>query len=111
METASLYIHKVGVVLSGTMSHMIMSDEWKLHKQRVGARILIEGKSTKAVEICWVLIKTRMIKVKFCFILTMRMEEYQYRDLAVSKENKFAMSSLLETTAANFFAFFVYFNI
>ena len=26
METASLYIHKVGVVLHGTTSHVIMSD-------------------------------------------------------------------------------------
>ena len=26
METASLFIQKVGVVLSGTMSHMIMKD-------------------------------------------------------------------------------------
>ena len=44
METASLYIQKVGVVLSGTMSHMTMSDVEKLHAQRVGARILTKGK-------------------------------------------------------------------
>ena len=29
METASLFIQKVGVVLSGKMSHVIMSDERK----------------------------------------------------------------------------------
>ena len=29
METASLLIQKVGVVLSGTMNHMIMSDTRK----------------------------------------------------------------------------------
>ena len=29
METASLFIQKVGVVLSGTMSHVIVSDERK----------------------------------------------------------------------------------
>ena len=40
---------KVGEVLSGTMSHVTMSDAKKLHAQRVGARILIKGKSSKAV--------------------------------------------------------------
>ena len=29
METASLYIQKVGVVLPGTMSHVIISDKSK----------------------------------------------------------------------------------
>ena len=29
METASLFIQKVGVVLSGTMSHLIVSDARK----------------------------------------------------------------------------------
>ena len=33
----------------------------KLHAQRAGARMLIKGKSTKAVEMCQVLIKTQMI--------------------------------------------------
>ena len=50
METASLFIQKVGVVLSGTMSHVTRSDGEKLHVLRVRARILIKGKSTKAVE-------------------------------------------------------------
>ena len=31
METASLFIQKVGVVLSGKVSHVTMSDEEKLH--------------------------------------------------------------------------------
>ena len=52
METASLFIQKVGVVLSGTMSHVTASDAEKLHTLRVGARIFIKGKSTKAVEMC-----------------------------------------------------------
>ena len=52
METASLFIQKVGLVLSGTLSHVTMSDTRKLHMLRVGARILIKGKSTKAVEMC-----------------------------------------------------------
>ena len=30
METASLFIQKVGVVLSGTASHMTMSDKRKV---------------------------------------------------------------------------------
>ena len=46
METASLFIQKVVVVLPGTMSHMNVL--W------VGARILIKGKPTKAVEMCQV---------------------------------------------------------
>ena len=42
METASLFIQKVDVVLySGTVSHVTMSDVEKL---RVGVRILIKGK-------------------------------------------------------------------
>ena len=52
METASLFIHKVGVVLSGSMSHVTVSDAEKLLALRVGARILIKGKSTKALEMC-----------------------------------------------------------
>ena len=44
METASLFIHKVGVVLSGTVSQVTVSDVEKLHMLRVGARILIKGK-------------------------------------------------------------------
>ena len=44
METASLFIQKVGVVLSGTASHVTVSDTKKLHMLRVGARILIKGK-------------------------------------------------------------------
>ena len=44
METASLFIQKVGVLLSGTASHVTVSDEEKLHVLRVGARILIKGK-------------------------------------------------------------------
>ena len=44
METASLFIQKVGVVLSGTTSHMTVSDEVKLHALRLGERILINGK-------------------------------------------------------------------
>ena len=52
MDTASLFIQKVGVVLSGTMSHVTRSDGEKLQVLRVRARILIKGKSTKAVEMC-----------------------------------------------------------
>ena len=53
METVSLFIQKVGVVLSGTMSHVTVSDARKAPRLiRVGARILIKGKSTKAVEMC-----------------------------------------------------------
>ena len=49
METASLFIQKVGVVLSGTMSHVIVSKKQeKLCLPRVGARILIKGKSTQS---------------------------------------------------------------
>ena len=44
METASLFLQKVGVVLSGTMSHVIVSDVEKLQALRVGARKLIKGK-------------------------------------------------------------------
>ena len=44
METALLFIQKVGVVLSGTASRKSMSDMEKLHVLRVGARILIKGK-------------------------------------------------------------------
>ena len=44
METVSLFIQKMGVVLSGTASHVTMSDAEKLHRLRVGARILIKGK-------------------------------------------------------------------
>jgi hypothetical protein len=38
------------VVLSGTMSHVIVSDTKKLHAQRVTARMLIKVKSTKVVQ-------------------------------------------------------------
>ena len=44
METAPLFIQKVGVVLSGTASHVIVSDAEKCHTLRVGSRILIKGK-------------------------------------------------------------------
>ena len=44
METTSLFIQKVGVVLSGTASHVTVSDVEKLHALRVGARILTKGK-------------------------------------------------------------------
>ena len=44
METASLFIQKVGVVFSGTASHVTMSDAEKLYVLRVGVRILIKGK-------------------------------------------------------------------
>ena len=44
METASLFIHKVDQVLSGTVSHVTMSDAEKLLALRVGARILMKGK-------------------------------------------------------------------
>ena len=43
METASLFIQKVGVVLSGTASHVTVSDTEKLHALRVVARMLIKG--------------------------------------------------------------------
>ena len=46
METAS---QKVGVVLSGTSSHVTVSDPEKLHAWMVGARILIKERSTKAI--------------------------------------------------------------
>ena len=44
METATLFIQKVGVVLSGTASHVIVSDAEKLYTLRVGAGIIIKGK-------------------------------------------------------------------
>ena len=47
-----LFIQKVGVVLSGTMSHVTVSDAREAPHIRVGARILIKGKSTTAVEMC-----------------------------------------------------------
>ena len=53
METASLFIQKVGVALSGTMSHVTVSDSRKApHTISVEVRIFIKGKSTKAVEMC-----------------------------------------------------------
>ena len=52
METASLQIQKVGLVLSGTMSHVIMSGARKTPHSKGGARILTLGKSTKVVEMC-----------------------------------------------------------
>ena len=42
----------MGEVLSGTMSHVTMSDARKAPCAKGRARILIKGKSTKAVEIC-----------------------------------------------------------
>ena len=42
METASLFIQKVGVALSGTASQLTVSDVEELHGLRVGARILIK---------------------------------------------------------------------
>ena len=48
METAPLFIQKVGVVLSGTMSCVIVTDAKKIHVQRAGARILLKGKSTQS---------------------------------------------------------------
>ena len=44
METTSLFIQKVGVVLSGAMSYVTVSDAEKLHALKVGARILLKGK-------------------------------------------------------------------
>ena len=44
METAPLFLQKVGVVLSGTASHVTVRDVEKLYEFRVGARILIKGK-------------------------------------------------------------------
>ena len=41
METASLSIQKVGVILSGTMSHLTVIDAEELHLLRVGVTILI----------------------------------------------------------------------
>ena len=43
METASLFIQKVGVVLLGTASHMTVSDVEKLHALSVRV-ISIKGK-------------------------------------------------------------------
>ena len=57
MEAAS---QKVAVVLSGTMSHVIMSDTRKALWAK-GRRILIKGNQLKAVKMCWVLIKTWMM--------------------------------------------------
>ena len=50
METASLFIQKVGVVLPGTLSHETLSDSKKAPCAKGRARMLIKGKSTKAVE-------------------------------------------------------------
>ena len=54
METASLFIQKLGVILSGTMSHMIVSDAIKASRSKgIGARILFNGKSTQStLEMC-----------------------------------------------------------
>ena len=43
METASLFIQKVVVILSSTASHVTVSDVEKLHTLSLGARILIKG--------------------------------------------------------------------
>ena len=50
METASLYVQKVGVVLPGTMSHVIISDTRKTPPSKGRGRILFIVKSTKVVE-------------------------------------------------------------
>jgi len=51
MEAASLYIRKVGVGLTGTTSHVIISDARKAsHAQE--ARVFNKETSTKAVEMC-----------------------------------------------------------
>ena len=47
METASQFIQKVGVVLSSTMSHVRKAPCIK-GTLRVGARILMKGKSTQS---------------------------------------------------------------
>ena len=44
MKIKWIFMQKVGVVLSGTVSHVTMNDAEKLHSLRVGARILIKGK-------------------------------------------------------------------
>ena len=44
METASLYIQKVGVVLPGTMSHVIISDTRKAPCVKGKVRMLIKLK-------------------------------------------------------------------
>ena len=47
METVPLFIQKVGVVLSGIMSHVIMSDARKATCLKgIGVMILIKGKRT-----------------------------------------------------------------
>ena len=48
METASLFIQTVVVVLSGTMSHVIVSDARKAPYAKGSVRILIEEKSTQS---------------------------------------------------------------
>ena len=53
METASLYVQKVGVVLPGTMSHVIVSDTKKLYLQRGEAKMLIKESILK--QMCRVL--------------------------------------------------------
>ena len=52
METASLFIQKVGVVLSGIISHVTVSDMREAPCGKGRGRILIKRKSTKAVEMC-----------------------------------------------------------
>ena len=41
METASLFIQKEGVVLSGTMNHVTVSDAEKLHALRILIKVKI----------------------------------------------------------------------
>ena len=60
METAPLYVQKVGVVLSGTMCHVIMSEARRAQCAKGRARMLMKGKSTKAVEMCQDLVKLKL---------------------------------------------------
>ena len=57
MKTASLFIQKLGVVLSGKASHLTVNDAEKLHPLRVGARILIKGKIYESIRDVATLIK------------------------------------------------------
>ena len=52
METASLFIKKVSVVLSGTMSHETASDARKALHAKGRGKGIIKGKSSKAVGMC-----------------------------------------------------------
>ena len=52
METASLFIQRVGLVLSGTTNHVTMRDARKAPQAKGRGRILIIRKSTRAAEMC-----------------------------------------------------------